>query len=136
MNIVYKDIKELPNDQLHDVFVKVGWSDGQENDFLSNNFNAPFKNSTLVLSAWDEEKLVGCIRVISDKIVRSIIQDFAVLPEYQGKGIGTELLKRCLLVYPKSEWLVPTIKENISYYEKRGFKISNGIFLTIPSQWF
>lgn len=136
MEIVYKEEKDLPNDQLHKLFMAVGWSDGKEDEFKLNNFNAPFKNSTIVISAWDKEKLVGCVRVISDKVVRSIIQDLAVLPEYQGKRIGEKLLNKCIDFFPKSEWLICTDKEQISFYEKNGFKKSDGEFLIIPSKWF
>lgn len=136
MKIVYKNNKDLPNDQLHKLFVAVGWSKNDEDQFKLNNFNAPFKNSTLVFSAWDNDTLVGCVRVISDKVIRSVVEDLAVLPEYQNKGIGSYLLKMCIDTYPKSEWLIPTTKEMQFFYEKNGFKKFNCVFLNIPCKWF
>lgn len=105
MSIIYNDkIKDLPIDQLHALFVVVGWSDGGKlPDEIKVGFMQPWLNSTLVISAWDEEKLVGAVRVLSDTIFRSIIYDLLVAPEYKGKGIGNELLRRCIEYFPKSE---------------------------------
>ena len=133
MNIVYNETKkDLPCEQLHALFVSAGWSD-DPTEYL-NVFNAPFINSTLVISAWDNERLVGVVRVLSDKIVRSVIHDLVVLPEYKGKGIGKELVRRCIAHFPNSEWLVQTEKHIIPYYEKMGFRTHEAV-LTIPSAY-
>ena len=135
--IVFNDtIKDLPPDQLRELFISAGWSDGSETPEMLENYNKPFINSTLVISAWDNEHLVGAVRVLSDKMFRSIIYDLLVLPEYQNKGIGKELVKRCVAHYPDSEWLVQTTKEIFGYYEKLGFEINDDVFLTIPCKLF
>ena len=138
MNILYNDTKkDLPSEQLHKLFVSVGWSGGGETQGMVDNYNIPFINSTLVISAWESDHLVGAVRVLSDKMFRSVIYDLLVLPEYQNKGIGTELLKRCIAHYPDSEWLVGTENHIAGYYEKLGFKrISDGVFLNIPCKLF
>ncbi len=137
MDIIYNDIKkDLPSEQLHKLFVSVGWSDGSETLDMINNYNIPFINSTLVVSAWENERLIGAARVLSDKMFRSIIYDLLVLPEFQNKGIGKELLKRCIERFPSSEWLVQTTEEISGYYEKNGFKINSDVFLNIPCKLF
>ncbi|WP_312699030.1 GNAT family N-acetyltransferase [Sedimentibacter sp.] len=128
--------KDLPSEQLHKLFVSVGWSDGSETLDMINNYNIPFINSTLVVSAWKNERLIGAVRVLSDKMFRSIIYDLLVLPEFQNKGIGKELLKRCIEHFPGSEWLVQTTEEISGYYEKNGFKINSDVFLNIPCKLF
>ena len=136
MRITYDTRKDLPVEQLHKLFMAVGWSDGTETSIMLENFNIPFINSTVVISAWENECLVGCVRVLSDKIFRSVIYDLAVLPEFQNKGIGKELVKRCIEHFPESEWLVGTLEKTASYYEKIGFEIDKGVFLSIASKWF
>lgn len=137
MGIIYNDTKKnLPSEQLHKLFMSVGWSDGSETSEMINNYNIPFTNSTLVISAWENERLIGAVRVLSDKMFRSIIYDLLVLPEFQNKGIGKELLKRCIEHFPNSEWLVQTTEKISSYYEKNGFKVNNDMFLTIPCKLF
>ncbi len=102
---------------------------------MLENFNKNFINSTLVFSAWVNGKLVGCVRVLSDQMFRSIIYDLAVHPKFQRQGIGAELVRKCREVYPSSEWLAQT-ETAAAFYEKIGFNVSRDIFLSIPSKWF
>lgn len=137
---LYKDNKkDLPVDQLHEIFQLVGWSDGSESIEMLENFSLPFINSTLVVSAWKGERLIGFVRVISDKIFRSVIYDLAVAPEFQHEGIGSELVMKCIDHFPKSEWLVQTKEYNSRFYKKNGFsKIDDksDVFLNIPCKLF
>ena len=133
MNITYNDEKKaLPTEQLYRLFLQAGWVKPSTQD-MTAHFNAPFINSTLVVSAWEDSRLVGAVRVLSDGIIRSVIYDLVVDPDFQGQGIGAELLKRCMAVYPNSEWLVQTTADVSGYYEKLGFAVNNEVFLTIPS---
>ncbi|MCL2387644.1 MAG: GNAT family N-acetyltransferase [Defluviitaleaceae bacterium] len=136
MNIIYNDTKkDLPVEQLHHLFLTAGWSSEDIPEDWLQKFNIPFINSTIVISAWDNEHLVGVVRVLSDKLGRSIIYDLVVEPKYKGKGIGTELVKRCIAHYPNSEWLVGCLKDVASFYEKVGFQTDKNteVFLSIPS---
>ena len=140
--IVYDNsTKALPNAQLEQLFVKVGWCK-VDNGNHSEHFNKPFVNSTLVISAWHGEQLVGTVRVISDTIIRSIIYDVAVDPAFQGNGIGRELVRRCVASVPNSEWLVGTERKTIAFYEKCGFTLAfadvnngDGVFLRIAGKY-
>jgi GNAT superfamily N-acetyltransferase len=140
MTITYNDtLKDLPLDQLHHLFTAVGWSNDEplpEN--LKKGFMQSWLNSTLVVSAWDGDRLVGAVRVLSDTIFRSIIYDLLVDPDYQGKGIGKKLVETCISHYPDSEWLVGMDKKNIGFYEKCGFNLTldTGCFMVIPCRLF
>ena len=136
MSITYDTRKDLPCLPLCRLFRAVGWSDGNETETMLANFSKPFIHSTLVFSAWDGDLLVGCVRVLSDRMFRSVIYDLAVLPEYQGQGIGHELIRRCLAEYPDSEWLVQTIPERIGFYETLGFQNHGDPVLHLPCKWF
>lgn len=137
INLTYNDIKkDLPSDELHKLFMSTGWSDGSETPNMIENYNVPFINSTLVISAWENDCLIGVVRVLSDKMFRSIIYDLVIYPEFQNIGIGKELIKRCIDHFPNSEWLVQTTNEMTAYYEKMGFKVNNEPFLSIPCKYF
>lgn len=136
MDIEYRTEKDLPCEELYQLFLAVGWATEETTTpEMLKKFNIGFIDSTFVFSAWIDGKLVGCVRVLSDLHFRSIILDLAVLPEYQKKGIGTELVQRCRNVCKGSEWLVQTDKAK-PFYEKIGFKENKDYFLTIPSKWF
>jgi len=132
--------KDLPVDQLYRIFKLVGWVDeAKGTPEMLKNFNLPFINSTLVISAWENNKLIGVVRALSDKMFRSIIYDLAVDPEFHNNGIGRELIKRCIEHYPKSEWLVGTENHLAGFYEKMGFKRfdnGNGVVLGIPPKFY
>ena len=138
MAVVYNEKKkDLPCEQLHRLFMSAGWVRG-ETPHLFENFNKPFINSTLVVSAWENKRLVGAVRVISDKIIRSVIYDLVIDPEFQNRGIGKELVRRCMKRFPESEWLVGCDKKNNGFYMKLGFQdiSESGNFLVIPCKLF
>jgi GNAT superfamily N-acetyltransferase len=58
-----------------------------------------FNNSFTVVFAFDDDKMVGFGRAISDGAFQAAIYDVAVLPDYQGKGIGkmiiNSIIQRC-----------------------------------------
>lgn len=135
MNVEYRTQKNLPCDALYQLFLAVGWAKEDTAQEMIDNFNIGFKNSTFVFSAWIDDKLVGCVRVLSDLHFRSVIYDLAVLPEFQNKGIGRELVQRCRNTCQNSEWLVQTDMAK-GFYEKIGFTENTDHFLTIPCRWF
>ena len=48
---------------------------------------------TLNITAYDGAKLVGCLRILSDGYYFGTITELLVLPEYQNKGVGSNLLQ-------------------------------------------
>lgn len=136
MNIEYRTQKDLPCNQLYQLFLAVGWAnEADTTQAMIDHFNIGFINSTFVFSAWADEQLVGCVRVLSDLHFRSIIYDLAVLPAFQNKGIGSELVRRCRSACESSEWLVQTDSAK-GFYEKIGFRKNDDYFLSIPCKWF
>lgn len=136
MNVEYRTNKDLTCEELYKLFLSVGWAK-EENTTqeMIDNFNIGFLNSTFVFSAWVDGQLVGCVRVLSDLHFRSVIYDLAVLPKFQNKGIGTELVRKCTTACESSEWLVQTEKSK-AFYEKIGFQKNEDDFLTIPCKLF
>ena len=134
MNVEYRTEKALPCDQLYQLFYAVGWTTRETTQEMMDNFNIGFINATFVFSAWVDGKLVGCVRVLSDLHFRSVIFDLAVLPAFQKKGIGKELVRRCRMACDSSEWLVQTDMAK-GFYEKMGFQENKDYILSIPGKW-
>ena len=57
---------------------------------------------TMNVTAWDDQKLVGCIRILSDGYLFGTISEILVLKEYQKQGIGRELMRRAMDISPTS----------------------------------
>lgn len=55
-------------------------------------------NSSYIVLAYDttEKRVVGFVNALSDEVNFAFIPMIEVLPEFQNKGIGTELFKRVL----------------------------------------
>ena len=48
---------------------------------------------TINFTAYDGERLAGCLRILTDGCFFGTITELLVLPEYQGRGIGSRLLR-------------------------------------------
>ena len=51
------------------------------------------ENCIYCISAYKDGKLIGMGRIVGDGAVICYIQDLIVLPEYQGLGVGSALMK-------------------------------------------
>ncbi|WP_319542076.1 GNAT family N-acetyltransferase [uncultured Pseudodesulfovibrio sp.] len=81
-----------------------------------------FGNSDLVCFAWHGDDLVGMARALSDGVYQSVIYDLCMLPDYQGKHLGTRMIQAIIkrLATPNVVlWAVPG-KEG--FYARFGFK--------------
>ncbi len=85
------------------------------------------ENGLFTVSAYYEEQLVGMGRLIGDGSMYWYIQDVAVLPEYQRKGIGTAIVER-LVDYAQDSLTAPWASVGLTarkgkelFYEKLGF---------------
>lgn len=54
------------------------------------------ENSLKVWTLWDGEKLIGLARTIGDGATICYLQDILILKAYQGRGLGTDLLKKIM----------------------------------------
>lgn len=59
----------------------------------SEHTQKAFENSELKIFVFDENRLIGTGRAISDGVYQAGIYDITVLPEYQGKGIGRIIMQ-------------------------------------------
>ena len=86
-------------------------------------FEAMLKHANLTITAWDQEKLVGISRSLTDFAYVAYLADLAVDEQYQRSGIGKQLIEEtkvrlgseCMIV------LLAAPKAN-EYYEHIGFE--------------
>ena len=50
-------------------------------------------SKTINITVYDDQLLVGCLRILSDGCYFGTITELLVLPEYQRQGIGSRLLQ-------------------------------------------
>src|SRR5437868_649083 len=80
------------------------------------------QTSSRVLGLYDGTRQVGFCRVVSDGFRVAYLADVYVLPEYRGRGIGTELVREAVENGPHAEcvWLLHT-RDAHPFYARFGF---------------
>ena len=97
-------INTLTTDMFFELYTSVGWEPP-----CREQVECALKNIAASFVAYEEEKAIGMVRVIGDGGMSFYIKDFAVLPEYQGKGVGQMLLmelQKYLLEHKPEDWAV------------------------------
>jgi predicted N-acetyltransferase YhbS len=90
---------------------------------------AMFENSDLIVTAWDENKLVGVSRTITDWVWCSYLADLAVSPDYKRSGIGKKLIELAReKIGEQSMLLLLSVPTAMDYYPKVGFVRENRAF--------
>ena len=76
-------------------------------------------SKTINITVYDDNVLVGCLRVLSDGYYFGTITELLVLPEYQKQGIGSKLLQLAKDNTPTMLYFgaQPGVEE---FYEKNG----------------
>lgn len=81
-----------------------------------------FRNSLLKVFAFDGDRLVGAGRALSDGVWRAAIYDVAVLPAYQGKGIGSRILRHLVQNAKVDVIMLYAAPGKEAFYERFGFR--------------
>lgn len=83
-----------------DIFIEMAnqvWPGSYDTELIQKAIS-----KTINITAWDNDKLVGCIRILSDGYLFGTISEILVLREYQKQGIGRELMRRAIDISPTS----------------------------------
>ena len=123
MELVYKS-GIPPLDQFCRLFESTGWN--KYYHLTDEELHIALVNSSHMVSAFDDDKLIGFGRIVTDGISHAMIYDMIVLPEYQGNGVGAAILhllvKYCLENKIRDIQLF-CAKGKKGFYEKYGFNI-------------
>ena len=118
------EIKEYTNykeDEILRLYTEVGWTAYTKN---RPALRRGYENSLLVLAAYEEDNLLGIIRVVGDGATIVFIQDILVFPEKQRQGVGTALLQAVLDRYAdvrQVELTTDDTAKTVGFYESMGF---------------
>jgi len=85
--------------------------------------------ANLVVTAWDDEKLVGISRSLSDYCYCTYLSDLAVRAEYQKNGIGKELIRLTREAGGRATVFLFSAPGAVDYYPHIGFQAGKGFLL-------
>lgn len=117
--IKYRKCNEIDFIRLIELFNEAGWQD-KTGDF--KRLVSMVESSDLVVTAWDFDYMVGFARMTCDEAFNGQINNVVVDPEYQGQGIGKELVKQILAHNPRITYLLRADPENEGFYRSLGFQ--------------
>jgi ribosomal protein S18 acetylase RimI-like enzyme len=131
MNIkIQYNCSDINWNDVSNILKKVGMS-----YFEENVHKKAFENSHTVVFAFDDDKLIGFGRAISDGVYQAAIYDVAVLPEYQSKKIGATIIDSILKLIPTCNAILYASPGKEIFYEKQNFKkMKTGMALFLNSE--
>ncbi|WP_293012317.1 GNAT family N-acetyltransferase [Mongoliibacter sp.] len=119
MNIAISESRNIPKQSIIDLYKANNWSSANKPDLLEK----ALKNSHSLISAWDEDKLIGLGNAISDGHLVVYYPHLLVLPDYQGKGVGQMIMTRMKEIYKDFHMQMLTADgKAIQFYQKIGFE--------------
>jgi ribosomal protein S18 acetylase RimI-like enzyme len=81
-----------------------------------------FEASHTTVFVYHADRLIGFGRAISDGVYQAAIYDCAVLPEFQGKGIGTIIMKNILPRISHCNVILYASPGKEGFYQTHGFR--------------
>ena len=82
--------------------------------------------SSVVVSLWSNEKLIGFGRATTDEIFRAVLWDIVVDKNYQNSGLGKKIVHKLLMnpLISRVQRIYIMTTHCESFYDKLGFKVS------------
>jgi len=117
--IHYSDTRELALESISALYRANEWSSAEKPELL----HKALLSSHSLFTAWDGTRLVGLGNAISDCYLVVYYPHLLVLPDYQGCGIGTELMRRLKARYEGfHQHMLVADGRALDFYRKCGFE--------------
>lgn len=107
-----------------ELYTSVGWEAP-----VVQQVKEALKNTLATFTAYENNNAVGMVRLIGDGGMSFYIKDFAVIPSFQSKGVGTilmENIERYIKENIDENWAVSleliSTKGAVGFYKKKGFE--------------
>lgn len=121
--VIYKEFDVSEMADVIAIYENIGWVAYLQNE---DKLFSAFENSLYLLGAYDNDQMIGFVRVVGDGEHVVLVQDLIVKAEYQNDGIGTCLFEKILNKYQTVRlFMVVTDmedKRNNAFYRKFGMK--------------
>lgn len=119
MTISYQIENDLSVEEFRSVLIRSTLGERRPVD-ETERLEAMVKNANLIVTARDEDKLVGVARSLTDFQYCTYLSDLAVDQNYQKQGIGKGLIRRTKLETSKAKLILLAAPAAIPYYPKIG----------------
>lgn len=118
-SIRYSETRDLTLESVLALYRAQQWSSAEKPELLLQALLA----SHSLITAWDDSKLVGLGNAISDGHLVVYYPHLLVLPEFQGRGIGKQLMQLLMARYAGfHQHVLIADGRALEFYRKCGFK--------------
>ena len=99
---------KINKNELIELYKSVGWTADVNN---IDNLRKGMKKS-YVIAAYEDKKLIGLVRALSDYATVVYVQDLLVASDYQGKRVGKSLMHHLLNYFGSVGQIIVTSKND------------------------
>lgn len=99
---------KINKNELIELYKSVGWTADVNN---IDNLRKGMKKS-YVIAAYEDKKLIGLVRALSDYATVVYVQDLLVASDYQGKRVGKNLMHHLLNYFGSVGQIIVTAKND------------------------
>lgn len=122
MNLHYETSRSITADEFVDLLKRSTLAERRPVDDRAC-IEAMLKHADILCTAWDEDKLVGVARSVSDFGYCCYLSDLAVDEAYQKRGIGKRLIEETKsLLDSRATIILLAAPKAADYYPRIGFK--------------
>ena len=128
--IDYSFDRPISATQLQPLLQQTSWAKGRSIDGIQTML----EGTAIVLGAWEDDRLIGFARAITDSAYRALIDDVVIDTPKRGQGIGSSLMHQ--LVKRLTEMEVEEVflrcgDQVVPFYQRLGFETSDGITMDL-----
>ncbi|HVT13807.1 MAG TPA: GNAT family N-acetyltransferase [Fimbriimonadaceae bacterium] len=107
-----------------------GFGAGWRRPLTGDRLMHVLRGSSAVILALDDQEVVGFANALSDGVLMAYLPLLEVRPEYQGKGIGSELVRR-MIAKLGNHYGIDLLcdKKLVPFYQRLGMKHVSGMCL-------
>lgn len=117
---IRSDIKYITNDKSISAEVFLSLVNSVWPGYYHEQFTYEALQRTINVTAWQNDRLIGCVRILTDGYFFGTISEILVLPEFQKRGIGKRLMELAWEASPTSLFLGAQPGKE-SFFEKLGY---------------
>lgn len=124
--ITYSDEKSQKAAEIADVFKRSGIKRPYED---LDRIQKMIDNADILITAWEDGRMIGLARAITDFSYCCYLSDLAVDQHYQKHGIGSEMVKKLqTIIGEECSLVLLSAPSALEYYPRIGFEKADHAF--------
>ena len=131
--ITYRTGKDIDLDDMIELYVDSTLGERRPVDDRER-MGRMLEEADLLITAWEEDLMVGISRCVTDWVYCTYLSDLAVRAEYQGQGIGKELVRLTREATPAASVILLAAPAAIEYYPKIGMTRHDSAWVLWPGE--